>query len=182
VTETANRFGHFDILVNNAGILLRGPADAFSLPDFDRMLAVNVHAFFAAVQTAVAHMGEGGRIITIGSVTADRSGFPGASVYSMTKAAVAALTRGLARDLGSRGITVNTCSPDRPKPLGLKILWSPSQTVPAAWENRATGDVESAKLSGKVVPGFHAGKHASLMDCFSLVMQFPDGHAAISNR
>lgn len=111
VTETASRFGHLDILINNAGILLRGPVDAFSLPDFDRMLAVNVRAVFVAVQTAVAHMGEGGRIITIGSVTADRSGFPGASVYSMTKAAVAALTRGLARDLGSRGITVNTVQP-----------------------------------------------------------------------
>jgi 3-oxoacyl-[acyl-carrier protein] reductase len=75
------------------------------------MLAVNVRAVFVAVQTAVAHMGEGGRIVTIGSVTADRSGFPGASVYSMTKAAVAALTRGMARDLGSRGITVNTVQP-----------------------------------------------------------------------
>ncbi|HEV2979658.1 MAG TPA: SDR family NAD(P)-dependent oxidoreductase, partial [Casimicrobiaceae bacterium] len=106
VTETVNRFGHLDILVSNAGILLRGPIDAFSLEDFDRVLAVNVRAVFVATQAAVAHMGEGGRIVTVGSVTGDRSGFPGASVYSMTKAAVAALTRGLARDLGSRGITV----------------------------------------------------------------------------
>ena len=111
VAETAGRFGRLDILVNNAGILLRGPVDAFSLADFDRMLAINVRAVFVAVQSAVAHMGAGGRIITVGSVTADRSGFPGASVYSMTKAAVAALTRGLARDLGSRGITVNTVQP-----------------------------------------------------------------------
>ena len=111
VTETASRFGQLDILVNNAGILLRGPVDTFSLDDFDRMLAVNVRAVFVAVQAAVAYMGEGGRIITIGSVTADRSGFPGASVYSMTKAAVAALTRGMARDLGPRGITVNTVQP-----------------------------------------------------------------------
>jgi 3-oxoacyl-[acyl-carrier protein] reductase len=111
VTEVAGRFGRLDILVNNAGILLRGPVDGFSLEDFDHMLAVNVRAVFVAVQAAVAHMGEGGRIITIGSVTADRSGFPGASVYSMTKAAVAALTRGMARDLGSRGITVNTVQP-----------------------------------------------------------------------
>lgn len=59
------------------------------------MFAVNVRAVFAAVQAAVGHMGAGGRIITLGSVTADRSGFPGASVYSMTKAAVAALTRGV---------------------------------------------------------------------------------------
>ncbi len=111
VTETANRFGHLDILVNNAGILLRGQVDEFSLADFDRMLAVNVRAVFVAVQAAVAHMRAGGRIITVGSVTADRSGFAGASVYSMTKAAVAALTRGMARDLGSRGITVNTVQP-----------------------------------------------------------------------
>jgi 3-oxoacyl-[acyl-carrier protein] reductase len=111
VTETVNRFGHLDILVNNAGILLRGPIDAFSLDEFDRMLAVNVRAVFVGAQAAVAYMGEGGRIITIGSVTGDRSGFPGASVYSMTKAAVAALTRGMARDLGPRGITVNTMQP-----------------------------------------------------------------------
>lgn len=111
VAETVRRFGHLDILINNAGILLRGPVDAFSLADFDRMFAVNVRAVFAAVQAAVAHMGAGGRIITIGSVTADRTGFPGASVYGMTKAAVAALTRGLARDLGPRGITVNTVQP-----------------------------------------------------------------------
>ena len=111
VAETASRFGRLDILVNNAGILLRGPVDAFSLADFDRMLAVNVRAVFVAVQAAVAHMGAGGRIITVGSVTADRSAFPGASVYSMTKAAVAALTRGMAHDLGTRGITVNTVQP-----------------------------------------------------------------------
>jgi 3-oxoacyl-[acyl-carrier protein] reductase len=111
VADTVGRFGHLDILVNNAGILLRGPVDAFSLADFDRMFAVNVRAVFAAVQAAVVHMGAGGRIITIGSVTADRTGFAGASVYGMTKAAVAALTRGLARDLGPRGITVNTVQP-----------------------------------------------------------------------
>jgi 3-oxoacyl-[acyl-carrier protein] reductase len=56
-------------------------------------------------------MGQGGRIITTGGVTADRSGFSGSSVYSMTKAAVAAMTRGLARDLGPRGITVNAIQP-----------------------------------------------------------------------
>jgi 3-oxoacyl-[acyl-carrier protein] reductase len=111
VAETASRFGRLDILVNNAGILLRGQVDDFSLANFDRMLAVNVRAIFVAVQAVIAHMGEGGRIITVGSVAADRSGFPGASVYSMTKAAVAGLTRGLARDLGSRGITINTVQP-----------------------------------------------------------------------
>ena len=111
VAETASRFGHLDILVNNAGILLRGRVDAFSLADFDRMLAVNVRAVFVAVQAAVAHMGAGGRIITIGSVTADPSAFPGASVYSMTKAAVAALTRAVAADFITKGIRCNCICP-----------------------------------------------------------------------
>jgi 3-oxoacyl-[acyl-carrier protein] reductase len=111
VARTADRFGSIDILVSNAGILLRGAVDHFTPADFDRMIAVNVRAVFFAVQNVLPHMGEGGRIITIGSVTADRTAFPGASVYGMTKAAVAAMTRGLARDLGPRGITVNTVQP-----------------------------------------------------------------------
>ena len=111
VAQTAGRFGRIDILVNNAGILKRGSVDDYSLADFDRMLAINVRAVFVAVQAAVPHMAAGGRIITTGSVTADRAGFPGASVYAMTKGALAALTRGLARDLGPRGITVNVVQP-----------------------------------------------------------------------
>ncbi|HSS31588.1 MAG TPA: SDR family oxidoreductase, partial [Nitrospiraceae bacterium] len=62
-------------------------------------------------QEAARHMGDGGRIITIGSVNADRMPFEGGGVYAMTKAAVAGLTRGLARDLGPRGITVNNVQP-----------------------------------------------------------------------
>jgi len=104
-------FGGLDILVNNAGILIRGVVDDYSLDDFDRMVAVNVRAVFVAVKAAVPYLKNGGRIITTGSVVADRSAFAGASVYSMTKAAVAALTRGLARDLGPRAITVNVIQP-----------------------------------------------------------------------
>lgn len=111
VAQTALRFGRIDILVNNAGIFKPGTVDACSLADFDLMIAVNVRAVFIAVKATVAHMGKGGRIITTGSVNADRAGFPGFSVYSMTKAAVAGLTRGMARDLGSRGITVNVIQP-----------------------------------------------------------------------
>jgi 3-oxoacyl-[acyl-carrier protein] reductase len=111
VSQTIEKFSSLDILVNNAGIMTRGMVDDFALSDFDRMIAVNIRAVFVAVQAAVPHMREGGRVITTGSVTADRIGFPGASVYGMTKGAVAALTRGLARDLGPRGITVNTIQP-----------------------------------------------------------------------
>ncbi len=111
VTQTVEAFGRLDILVNNAGILLRGTIDTFSLEEFDRMIAVNVRPVFVGAQAAGRHMREGGRIIVIGSVTADRTGFPGSSVYSMTKAAVAVLARGLAVDFAPRGITVNTIQP-----------------------------------------------------------------------
>jgi 3-oxoacyl-[acyl-carrier protein] reductase len=111
VTTTVQQFGALDILVNNAGILINGTVDSYPLDDFDRMLAVNVRAAFVAVQAAQSHMGAGGRIIITGSVAADRTGFAGSAVYSMTKAAVAGLTRGMARDLGPRGITVNVVQP-----------------------------------------------------------------------
>ncbi|KMO28519.1 SDR family oxidoreductase [Methylobacterium aquaticum] len=111
VQTTVERFGRLDILVNNAGILVPGAIDDIELADFDRQVAVNIRAVFVAAREAARHMREGGRIISVGSVGAERSGFPGTTVYSMTKAAVASLTRGLARDLGPRGITVNTIQP-----------------------------------------------------------------------
>jgi 3-oxoacyl-[acyl-carrier protein] reductase len=111
ISETLQTLGRLDVLVNNAGIVAVTPLDQFSLDDFDRMVAVNVRSVFVAAQEASRHMGEGGRIITIGSVNADRMPFAGGSVYAMTKAAVAGLTRGLARDLGPRGITVNNVQP-----------------------------------------------------------------------
>ena len=113
VVETVKILGRLDILVNNAGIAVVAPLDQFSLAEFDRMVAVNVRAVFVAAQEAARHMGKGGRIITIGSVNADRMPFAGGGPYAMTKAAVAGLTRGLARDLGPRGITVNK-RPARP--------------------------------------------------------------------
>lgn len=111
VAQAAQRFGRLDILVNNAGIISNGSVDHYALADFDRIVAVNVRAVFVAVQAALAHMGEGGRIITTGSVAADRTAVAGSSAYSMSKAAVAGLTRGMARDLGPRGITVNVVQP-----------------------------------------------------------------------
>lgn len=111
VARTVQAFGGLDILVNNAGILIHGTIDSYPLADFDRMLAVNVRAAFVAAQAAQSHLGEGGRIIITGSVAADRTGFTGAAVYSMTKAAIVGLVRGMARDLGPRGITINVVQP-----------------------------------------------------------------------
>ena len=112
VATTVETFDGIDVLVNNAGILVLGTVDQYSIDDFDRMVAVNVRAVFVAVQEAARHLKPGGRVINIGSMVADRTmGFPGVSVYGMTKAAVASLTRGLAIDLAPRGITVNNVQP-----------------------------------------------------------------------
>jgi 3-oxoacyl-[acyl-carrier protein] reductase len=111
VAKVVKTFGGIDILVNNAGIAVMAPVEKFSLEDFDKLVAINVRGVFVAAQEAARHMGEGGRIINIGSTNADRMPFAGGSVYAMSKAAVAGLTRGLARDLGSRGITVNNIQP-----------------------------------------------------------------------
>jgi len=111
VARAAKEFGGLDILVNNAAIASFAPVGEFALSEFDRMFAINVRAVFVAVQAALAHMGEGGRIINIGSVNADSMPIQGGAIYAMTKAAMAGLTRGMARDLGPRGITVNVVQP-----------------------------------------------------------------------
>jgi 3-oxoacyl-[acyl-carrier protein] reductase len=100
-----------DILVNSAGIGVMGAIDDFRLEDFDRTLAVNVRAAFVAIQAAVKHMKSGGRIITIGSCNAERVPFVGGGVYAMSKAALVGLVKGLSRDLGPRGITINNVQP-----------------------------------------------------------------------
>ena len=82
-----------------------------SLEDFDRMVAINVRAAFVGIQAAAQEMNDGGRIVIIGSCTAIRTAVPGASVYSMTKAALVGLVRGAAIDLAPRAITVNNVQP-----------------------------------------------------------------------
>src|SRR5215510_8329349 len=111
VERTVAEFGGLDILVNNAGIGVMAPLDDYRLEDFDRTVAVNVRAVFVATQAAVKHMKEGGRIINIGSFNAERMPFAGGAVYAMSKAALVGLVKGLARDLGPRGITVNNIQP-----------------------------------------------------------------------
>jgi 3-oxoacyl-[acyl-carrier protein] reductase len=106
-------FGRLDILVNNAGVFVTGQVHdrANNLAELDRLFAVNVGGVAAAVRAAAPLMGEGGRIISIGSVVGDATPWPGASDYSASKGAVAAYTRGWARDLGPKGITVNNVQP-----------------------------------------------------------------------
>jgi 3-oxoacyl-[acyl-carrier protein] reductase len=111
VHRTIEKLGSIDILVCNAGIGVVGPLESFRIEDLDRILAVNVRGVFVAAQAAARHMKDGSRIITIGSCNAERMPFAGGSVYAMSKAALVGLVKGLARDLGPRGITVNNVQP-----------------------------------------------------------------------
>jgi len=111
VDQTVRELGGIDILVNCAGIAVVAPIDGYPLEEFDRTMAVNVRAVFVATQAAVKYMKAGGRIITIGSCNAERMPFAGGSVYAMSKAALVGLVKGLARDLGPLGITVNNVQP-----------------------------------------------------------------------
>jgi 3-oxoacyl-[acyl-carrier protein] reductase len=111
IHAAARQMEGLDILVNNAGILIRGSITDFEIADFNRSVDVNVRGFFVAVKAAVQYMKGGGRIVAIGSTAADRIGFGGASVYCMTKAALATLVKGVSLDLSPRNITVNTVQP-----------------------------------------------------------------------
>ena len=111
ISTAVTAFGRLDILVNNAGVLAVAPIEEFTIDDLDRTLAVNVRSVVIASQEAARNMNDGGRIISIGSTNADRMPFAGGAVYAMSKAALVGLTKGLARDLGPRGITVNNVQP-----------------------------------------------------------------------
>ncbi len=113
VEDAVKHFGGLNILVNSAGLFITGAVDSpeSKVADFEKQFAVNVTGVAAAVRASVKHLGQGGRIISIGSGVADSAPWPSIADYSATKAAVAAYSRGWARDLGARGITVNTVQP-----------------------------------------------------------------------
>ncbi|MGI8779395.1 MAG: SDR family NAD(P)-dependent oxidoreductase [Solirubrobacteraceae bacterium] len=111
VERTAAELGRLDILVASAGIFPYGPLEEVTLEELDRTLALHVRGVFVAAQAASRHMRDGGRVISIGSSLAGRVPDPGTTLYAMSKAALGGLTRGLARDLGPRGITANVVHP-----------------------------------------------------------------------
>jgi 3-oxoacyl-[acyl-carrier protein] reductase len=111
VDEAAATFGRLDVLVNNAAVLVVGALDDLGPEEFDRAIAVNVRAPFVASRAAARHMTSGGRVVTIGSNMAERAVFPGFTLYSLSKTALVGMTKGLARDLGARGITANLVHP-----------------------------------------------------------------------
>lgn len=103
--------GALDVIVINAGIALMGDPLTLDPDAVDRMIDINVRAPYHAAVEAARKMNDGGRIIVIGSVNGDRIPFPGVTAYTMTKSAMQGMVRGLARDFGPRGITVNVIQP-----------------------------------------------------------------------
>jgi 3-oxoacyl-[acyl-carrier protein] reductase len=113
VQDVARQFGRLDILVNNAGVVASAPVDDASADTaaLAHQNAVNVQGVVTAIRAASKLMGDGGRIVTIGSGIATRATFPGMADYAATKAAIVGYSKGAARDLGPRGITVNVLQP-----------------------------------------------------------------------
>ena len=111
VKTTISEFGRIDILVSNAGIYIGKDFSDHTLEDYEHIMAVNVRAVYVAALAAVDHLPAGGRIITIGSNMADQAGGPKTTLYTMSKSALQGFTRGLARDLGAKKITVNLIQP-----------------------------------------------------------------------
>jgi 3-oxoacyl-[acyl-carrier protein] reductase len=111
IDKTVAELGGLDILVNNAGILRVAELKDISLEDIDAILDVNVRGPIVATKSALPHLGKGGRIITIGSFFAERVPSSVLSVYAASKSALVAFTKGLARELGPKEITVNLVQP-----------------------------------------------------------------------
>ncbi|PTM96495.1 SDR family NAD(P)-dependent oxidoreductase [Mycoplana dimorpha] len=111
VNETVETLGGLDILVNSAAVGLAGSIADLDLEEFRTMMDVNVRGPLAFAQAAIRHLPKGGRIISIGSALGDRVPFPGVTAYAISKSALLSFTRGLSRELGPQGITVNLVSP-----------------------------------------------------------------------
>jgi 3-oxoacyl-[acyl-carrier protein] reductase len=111
VAKTVETFGRLDVLVNNAGTAIPKRFEEATLDELDRVVDINVRGTFVVTQAALKYMGDGGRIIMIGSCVGERNMTPGLVAYAATKGAVKMLTQGLSREVGSRGITVNNIQP-----------------------------------------------------------------------
>jgi len=111
VEKTVATFGRLDVLVNNAGTAIPKPFEEATLEEMNRVIDINIRGVYVATQAALKHMKSGGRIISIGSAVGERVAAPGLVPYAGTKGAVKMFTQALAREIGSRGITVNNIQP-----------------------------------------------------------------------
>jgi 3-oxoacyl-[acyl-carrier protein] reductase len=159
VNAAYKHFGRLDILVNSAGVSLMGNVSdpGADIGEFDRQFAINVKAVSTAVRTAIPLLPSGGRIISIGTVFADRTPMAGWGDYAASKAAVAGYTHGWARDLGPRNITVNNVQPG---PIDTDGNPESSAHAPMLAQMTALGRYGKASEIASVV-AFLAGPDAS---------------------
>jgi len=111
VEKTVATFGGFDVLVNNAGTAIPKKFEETTLEELDLVININIRGAFIAMQAALKHMNDGGRIVMIGSCVGERMMTPGLVPYAATKGAIKMFTQGLSREVGDRGITVNNIQP-----------------------------------------------------------------------
>lgn len=111
VSEAVAALGGLDILINSAAVGYYGPIAELDLDRYQKLTDVNVRAPMLFAKAAIPHLPSGGRIVTIGSGLGERVPFPGVTAYAVSKAALTSFTRGLSRELGPNGITVNLVQP-----------------------------------------------------------------------
>jgi 3-oxoacyl-[acyl-carrier protein] reductase len=111
VEKTVASFGKLDVLVSNAGTAIPKKFEETTLEELDRVIDLNIRGAFIATRAALKHIGDGGRIVTIGSCVGERMMTPGLVAYSATKAAMRMFAQGLSREVGERGVTVNNIQP-----------------------------------------------------------------------
>ena len=159
IENTVKEFGKVDILVNNAGIYIGKAFEDYTSEDYQSTMDVNVRAVFLASQEAVKHMPEGGRIISIGSNMAENAIGPQTTLYTMSKSALQGFTRGLARDLGSKKITVNLVQPG---PVNTDMNPDNSELADFLRTRLATGEYGKGEDIANAV-AFLAGENSSFI-------------------
>ncbi|MGW8727784.1 SDR family NAD(P)-dependent oxidoreductase [Streptomyces sp. NPDC055808] len=168
VGRAAEALGGLDVLVNNAGVGVLAPLGRLSPDDIDRVLDVNVRGVFLTARAAADRLPRGGRIITIGSCMAERVPGPGGTLYGTSKAALIGLTKGLARELGARGINATLVHPG---PIDTDMNPSDGPTAPAQSALTSLGRYGTPAEVASVV-AFLAGPDASYVTGTALS---PDG-------
>lgn len=111
VATAVQRLGHLDIVVSNAGGGVLLPLSEIGYDDIDRMINVTVHGTVTLVKESLPHLREGGRVITIGSVNSHYTPFDSMAIHALDRAALVGFVRGMARELGPKGITINNVQP-----------------------------------------------------------------------
>ena len=166
VEKTVSTLGRLDVLVNNAGTAIPKSFEEATLEELDRVIDINVRGVFVTTQAALKHLNDGGRVIMIGSCVGERNMTPGLVPYAATKAAIKMFTQGLAREVGTRGITVNNIQPG---PIDTELNpaagdWAAPQIANTALGRYGTVDEIAAMVA------FIAGPEASYITGASLTV------------